>query len=124
MTRVTVKIPIKTYVAHRAVAWDSLNREGFNFGSSRFDLGDGVYRTLNEDEMILQPRPDIFRRDIWHCGSIVTAKKLVHAVVRHKDIKNLELKGKWVYVDFAAAGNKACELNGQPKDDRDKYRGR
>ena len=95
----------------RAKKWEEQGRDTkVNFRNGCMADGnplDGVY---------LQPTANLFYKDIWHCPTNAAAKKIVKKLAACPDVKYLELKGQWVWVDWRHGGN-VRELPGLSDDD-------
>lgn len=110
-----------SYHEYRAMWWRLLDRTNFNFHGSRFEF-EGQVRELRDNEFMLQPKPVLLFKDIWHCGSTRMARQLAREILKFDDVLLLELKRKWVWVDYDTTG-KHFELPDQPVDPRRKYYG-
>lgn len=112
---------VTDYHQYRAMWWSRIDRTNFNYHSSRFE-SDGEVRYLGPEQFILQPKKILFFKDVWHCGSVQLARNIALDILGFDDVRFLELKGSWVYVDWNHQG-KDYLLPGQPVEDRTKISG-
>lgn len=109
---------IAKYAEYRRQMWDKTNFEDFVYHASHF-CRDGVVREMLPHEVVLQPKRNIVLKDIWHCGSTAAARDLIRTIAQFDDIEYLELKGRWVWVQWHHQG-KDHALPGQVLDPRQK----
>lgn len=105
-----------TYHAYRAMHWEKQPKEGVNFHS-------GKIKDEKFSEVMLQPKKNLFFKDIWHCPDLRSAKKIARNILEFGEVNYLELKGTWVWVDFDSH-RASWILPDQPIDKRETIRGR
>lgn len=110
------------YHEYRIYMWNKIDRTNFSYHGACFVTPDGDVK-LGPTQVILQPKPNLFLKDIWHCGSLPMAKMTAQDILRHEDVTYIQLKGLWIWVEWNHHG-KLHQLPGQPAEDRTKYRGR
>jgi len=111
-----------TYSNVRRYAWGLGNFENFNAHGSLYVVN-GIERQLDPSDIVLVPRTNPNFKDVWHCGSLDTAKALIAAIAKASEITALELRGKWVWVTFIPMDADHV-LTGQKLDDRHRVLGR
>lgn len=106
----------KTYDEFRISQWEAQGgAKPWNFrAGTRSDGGDIT-------QSILQPKEHAFYKDIWHCVGKESAKQLSITILKFESVVQLEMKGRWVYVDWTGKG--PWLLPGQKGDDRDTVTG-
>lgn len=72
-------------------------------------------------EIIFNPKKILFYSDTWHCPSNEWAKKTAIALLKFKDIKDLEVSGRWIKIP---TWNSDLDhvLKGQATDKRERVR--
>jgi hypothetical protein len=112
---------ISTYHEYRAKRWDEINRTDYDFHSSAYKIPGG-FHPQEEDDVVLNPKPHLFYKDVWHCGSSAKAREVVREVAQFPDVKTIELKSRWVYVQWNHQGVGHL-LPGQPTEERGLLKG-
>ncbi len=111
-----------TYHEYRENYWrDQGGAETYkivDFGNNTLKNGDPL------NAVYLQPKKILFYKDIWHCPSPKIARDVAQRILGFGDIRNLELRGSWVWVDHHVPSGGTHILEGQETDDRKIYRGR
>lgn len=111
----TAALRSKTYAAFRKRQW-ALQPKDVDFAG----IGPG-----NPPKMpLLQPKPILFYKDVWHCPDAASAKRLVGFLVQYEDIVYIECETRNVRVDFNTEPGGTHVLPGQKTDMRKQYRGR
>lgn len=108
------------YADMRAKHWDNQGRgDKINFHAAKMLDGsplDGIY---------IQPRRNIFMKDIWFCPDHTDTLFMVQQIAKCYDVTYIEMKGTWVFVEFRQVEiDRDTELPGQVLDDRTRVRGR
>lgn len=111
----------KTYHHYREMMWGLIDRKGFNSHGSCFVTPAGDV-PMRPDQFVLTPKKNLFFKDIWHCGSADTARDMTRYIASLPDVRYIEFKGRWVWVEWDHHG-KDHILPGQPVEDRTKIRG-
>jgi hypothetical protein len=110
-----------TYREFRALQWHAQGEgktyDKVDFGNSC--MLDGKPLTA----VALQPKPILFYKDVWHCPTPKDARRVARNILEFADVKLLELKHTWVYVDFQLPPETDYMLPGQKADSRVNYRG-
>lgn len=76
------------------------------------------------DKVMVEPKEHHHFKDIWHCPSYETARRLVQEIAKCSDVTYIELRGKLVKVDFDSKVYGApWEIEGQTKDPRQTVKG-
>lgn len=110
------KRKIDNYHTYRAKVWAKQDQEDLKAEAKR-----GV--TNGSPNTLLNPKKNVFLKDIWYCQNPAKAKELIADIVEYPEITNIELKQRWVYVQFDSP-KEAWRLPGQPEDERKIYQGR
>ncbi len=93
-----------------------LRQDGPNAGRPHV----GIEKTV--DLPVLEPKKNLFFKDIWHCKDAAAARRVVQAIAKYSDITYIELKGSWVWVEWNHT-QKSHHLEGQATDDRSRVTG-
>lgn len=111
---------ITCYHDYRAYWWGVIDHTGFNSHGSEFVVN-GERWPLKPAETVLVPKLILFFKDVWHCGSREKAQQVLHDIALFPDIRYIELKGKWLWVEWDHHG-KDHFLPGQKREERKSYR--
>lgn len=107
------------YKDYRAAMWEKQGRySNVDLRASKLKDGSPL------DKCYLAPKPILFYKDVWHCPDTHSAKVLIRKITFMKDVNLIEMKGTWVYIDYANPTNEAYShlLPGQSQDDRKRLR--
>lgn len=111
-----------TYHEFRTQMWEPLWATMFDPRGSTFKKG-GRDVPLPADQCVLVPKTIHQYKDVWHCGSLERAKQLAITVLGFSDTRDIELRGRWLWVEWDHTGKRHL-LEGQVTDNRVVYRGR
>jgi hypothetical protein len=94
------------YLDFRKIQWQSRQAvldTGTKFSShgSEWVDADGTRIQLTATEYVLVPKPVLFFKDEWHCGSVDMACALARHLLKFSEITDLQLKGRWLWVMFS-----------------------
>lgn len=105
-----------TYQQYRAQNWAHQGgAEPWSFRNGTTKDGSGLTYT------ILQPRRNLFFKDLWIAPNIDHARECALTVLEFPQVNYLQWDGKFVYVQFRE-DDADWELDGQELDDREIYK--
>jgi len=103
------------YHDFRKRVWDAELSDTFDYRGSSFK--NDVAWPSNV-LAVLNPRPQPYYRDTWHCKDPKTAKKIARMLLQAGDIVELDYKFRWVHVKWDDSRKDTGPLPGQAVDDR------
>lgn len=108
----------RSYAKFRRFLWRQQGgAKPFDFRASK--MADGSDLT----NPTLQPKKNVFLKDIIHCPSLHSAKSVVRKLCGFNDVTYIELKGTWVWIDYHSKHEGTHMLYGQEIDNREIYKG-
>lgn len=106
------------YHDFRKKMWEFIDRSKFEPRGSTYDGG-----KIPDGEAFLIPKLNLFFKDVWHCGSRAKARDMAQRIAGFNDVRYMELKERWVWVQWDHH-MKDHVLEGQQIEDRSTYKGR
>lgn len=108
------------YSDYRADAWKEQADSKFSARESAYKDGE-VVTPLGPYDYFLVPKPIFAYKDVWHCGSNECAKELAAKILGMPDVYYVEVKARYVNVDYVIKGDHT--LPRQEEDPRTRVRG-
>ena len=87
---------IVSYHDFRASEWERLRERFPEFDARASKWKDGA--SLRNIDYMFVPKPNLFFKDVWHCGNSATALKLLETIATFPDVTALDFKGRWLNV--------------------------